>query len=132
MDWHPSDSKERFLGEWDDMDCTSLRPWACSMPVKSNLPNLELENVNDCPKGDGWLSWGVSCYYFNPEKMLYNEARDFCNSKSKETKNGQVFLASVLNEYENDFILSFFGSDRLDRTPSENIWIGLEVSHPRY
>ena len=125
MDWHPTDSAERFLGEWDDMDCTTLRPYTCSMPVKPNLPKLELENTNDCPTG--WRSWGVSCYYFNPEKLVYSAAKDFCAGKSSETKNGKVFLASILNEYENDFVFSYLGSDELDRVQPENVWIGLEV-----
>ena len=39
---------------------------------------------------------------------------------------GKVFLAAIRNDYENNFILSYFGSDELARHGPENIWIGLE------
>ena len=41
-------------------------------------------------------------------------------------KKGKVFLTAIRNDYENNFILSYFGSDELERHGPENIWIGLE------
>ena len=71
---------------------TTVRSYVCSMPVKPDLPKLEsngLENSYKC--ADGWISWGLSCYQFNTDKMSYSDAKSFCESQTSSLKNGKGF-----------------------------------------
>ena len=121
IEWHPEDGRQ--LGSWDDSKCTTFRPYMCSMPVKPNLPPLPLPNLNNCP--DGWISWGVACYQLVTEMVTFPEAKSRCESQT--FAKGKSFLTSIVNDYENSFIYSFFGSDAFNRIPPNEIWIGLEV-----
>lgn len=67
-------------GQWDDGDCTTFRPYVCSMPVQSELPKRDLENFNDCP--EGWRSYGPACFQMNTDRKSYAEAKQFCDSQN--------------------------------------------------
>lgn len=67
-------------GQWDDGDCTTFRPYVCSMPVQSELPKRDLENFNDCP--EGWRSYGPACFQINTDRKSYAEAKQFCDSQN--------------------------------------------------
>ena len=59
------------------------------------------------------------------------QAEQTCGSMTSLFPDGKVTVASVLNEYENEFILAFFGSDLTNRSPPLNIWLGMTSSSMR-
>ena len=50
---------------------------------------------------------------------------------SSEFVNGKVSVSSVLHPYENEFLLSFFGSDFTKRQPPSDIWLGFIATPDR-
>ena len=72
--------RKTITGQWDDGDCTTFRPYVCSMPVQSELPKRDLENFNDCP--EGWRSYGPACFQINTDRKSYAEAKQFCDSQN--------------------------------------------------
>ena len=123
MGWHPSEKNYQDLGEWTDEDCETLRPYICSMPVKSNLQPVTLPNKNNCPKG--WTSYNFGCYKFHNQNMNYVSARDTCASYDADFPTFRTRMASISSLYENMFHQSFFGSDETNRVPISFMWIGL-------
>ena len=44
---------------------------------------------------------------------------------------GKVTVSSVLHPYENEFLLSFFGSDFTNREPPSDMWLGFTATPER-
>ena len=123
MQWHPENRDNQILGEWNDEDCETLRPYICSMPYKPELTPSSMPNKNKCP--EGWTSYNFDCYKFYYQNVTHEVASETCATDGKEFTEYNGHLATLKSIYENFFQVSFFGSDQTNRFPPVFIWLGL-------
>jgi hypothetical protein len=72
----------------------------------------------------------ISTLYFIAIFRSHRNAEENCASMNVEFVNAttKVAVTSILNAYENEFILSYFGGDEVGRIAPDKMWIGMEVA----
>ncbi|XP_048736074.2 macrophage mannose receptor 1-like isoform X1 [Ostrea edulis] len=94
-------------GKWSDVSCSQRHSSICekrrpSRTIATTSPPTNNGSGKICP--DGWKSYKDNCFLVERQKMTWNEASQFC-------RNNNGFLASVVDQAEQNFLFSQLPSD---------------------